>query len=174
MTQATPARPSPTQAAGPPAAFYQPTDYRPDDSVGYLMRRTLNLMASGVDSALHNSDLTHAQWLPLLKLHRGCGQTVAELARECAMDTGAMTRLLDRLEGKGLVRRQRCTRDRRVVQLALTDAGQAAAAQIPHALCAVQNACLSGFSADEWQQLRSLLARMLQNAHHLVNPSHDT
>ena len=48
---------------------------------------------------------TFPQWLPLYKLHMGEATTVAELARECQLDTGAMTRLLDRLEAKGLCRR---------------------------------------------------------------------
>ena len=51
---------------------------------------------------------------------QGLGNTAAELARIGCVDTGAMTRMLDRLEAKGLVRRSRCPKDGRVVQLELT------------------------------------------------------
>jgi DNA-binding MarR family transcriptional regulator len=94
----------------------------------------------------------------------GVAPTVAELARECQLDTGAMTRLLDRLEAKGLCRRIRSLSDRRVVNLELTDEGRAAAEAVPHFLARVQNDFLAGFSTDEWEQLKSYLRRILDNA----------
>jgi len=154
-----------TRTARSPAAqtFYTPDDYRPDESAAYLMRRILTLMAGEVDEALEPQDLTHAQWVPLLKLHMGLATTVAELARECQLDAGAMTRTLDRLEGKGLVERVRSSEDRRVVNLQLTREGRDAAKHIPKVLCKVQNAFLQGLSVEEWLQLKSLLQRILDN-----------
>lgn len=146
-----------------PAAFYKPGNYRPDESAAYLMRQILNLFMAEVDEALEPRDLTSAQWLPLLKLHMGHASTVAELARECKLDAGAMTRLLDRLEAKGLVARVRSSEDRRVVNLELTPDGKAAAKDIPAVLCDVQNAFLEGFSVAEWQQLKDLLRRIVAN-----------
>jgi DNA-binding MarR family transcriptional regulator len=58
-------------------------------------------------------------------LRRSRASTVAELARELNTDPGAMTRLLDRLECKGLCRRSRSTDDRRVVNIELTPEGEA-------------------------------------------------
>ncbi|HET8747049.1 MAG TPA: MarR family transcriptional regulator [Ramlibacter sp.] len=143
--------------------FYTPEDYRPDESAAYLMRRILTLMAGEVDEALEPQGLTHAQWVPLMKLHMGLASTVAELARECQLDGGAMTRTLDRLEAKGLVERVRSCEDRRVVNLQLTPEGREAAKQIPQVLCKVQNAFLEGLSVEEWLQLKSLLQRILDN-----------
>ncbi|MBL0391849.1 MarR family transcriptional regulator [Ramlibacter monticola] len=127
------------------------------------MRRILAMMAAQVDEALEPQGLTSAQWLPLLKLHMGQASTVAELARCCQLDTGAMTRLLDRLEAKALVARVRSSEDRRVVNIELTPEGLAAAKQIPAVLCKVQNAFLEGFSLEEWQLFKSLLQRILEN-----------
>lgn len=143
--------------------FYRPETYQPDESAAYLMRRILTLMAAQVDEALEASGLTHAQWMPLLKLHMGAPATVAEIARECQMDAGAMTRLLDRLEAKGLLSRVRSSEDRRVVNLELTKEGREAARHIPAVLCKVQNAFLQGFTVQEWQQLRGLLQRVHAN-----------
>jgi DNA-binding MarR family transcriptional regulator len=147
-----------------PAAFYKPAGYSPDESVGYLMRRILTLLSAEVEHGLGPAGLTNAQWVPLLKLHMGHASTVAELARECNLDAGAMTRLLDRLEAKGLVKRQRSSEDRRVVNLALTEEGAVAAGRIPAILCGAQNAHLAGFTQEEWQTLKGLLRRMLANA----------
>ena len=146
-----------------PAAFYFPESYDPDQSAAYLMRRILTCMAGEVDKVLEPQGLTSAQWVPLLKLHLGLASTVAELARECSLDGGAMTRLLDRLEAKGLLARVRSSQDRRVVNLELTAEGKLAAKQIPVALCEVQNDFLQGLSLEEWQQLKGMLRRVLDN-----------
>jgi DNA-binding MarR family transcriptional regulator len=150
--------------AGAAAPFYTPETYNPDESAAYLMRRILTCVAGRVDAGLEASGLTHAQWVPLLKLHHGQASTVAELARECTLDAGAMTRMLDRLEAKGLVTRVRSSQDRRVVNLELTDEGRVTASQIPAVLCKVQNEMLEGLDFAEWQQLKDLLRRILANA----------
>lgn len=144
--------------------FYRVEGYKPDDSVGYLMRRIIALLAQGVERELEPTGLTNAQWVPLLKLYMGRASTAAELARQCDLDAGSMTRLLDRLEAKQLCLRIRSSEDRRVVNLELTDAGRAAAKEIPGILCGVQNALLTGFSVEEWQNLKDYLRRMLDTA----------
>ena len=146
-----------------PADFYRPNQYTADESVGYLLRRLLNSMKLETDKRLEPYDLTNAQWEPLYKLHKGMASTVAELARELQTDPGATTRLLDRLEAKGLCKRVRSTEDRRVVNLELTPEGAAVAEHIPGALSEVMNHHLAGFSKTEWQALTSYLQRMLAN-----------
>lgn len=151
-----------TEAAS--TVFYRPEDYRPEESAAFMMKRILACMATEVDQALEPTGLTHAQWVPLLKLHLAQASTVAELARECSLDAGAMTRTLDRLEAKGLVTRVRSSQDRRVVNLELTPEGRAAAEKIPAVLCRVQNAMLQPLSIAEWHELKSLLQRVMANA----------
>jgi DNA-binding MarR family transcriptional regulator len=146
-----------------PAAFYRAGTYKPDESVGYLMKRVQQSLIAQIDQRLAEHGLTHAQWVPLFRLlHDEC-PTVASLARDLQTDPGAMTRSLDRLEAKGLVQRVRSTVDRRVVDLELTDAGRRLAKVVPPVLAEVLNAHLAGFSEAEWLQLRQLLRRMLDN-----------
>lgn len=148
----------------PPADFYRAEGYRADDSVGYLMKHLMALFVQSIDKELGPHGLTHVQWGPLFMMQQGRASNVAELARELETDPGAMTRLLDRLEAKGLCRRVRSVEDRRVVNLALTPAGVKAAAMVPEALSKVMNAHLAGFSRTEWQTLKGYLRRMLDNA----------
>lgn len=158
-------RPVRTRPEPPPeTAFYDPENYQPSESLAYLMRRIINVFAAAVDSELEPKGLTNAQWVPLFKLHMGGGSTVAELARGCQQDAGSMTRMLDRLEAKGLVRRVRSGEDRRVVNIELTDEGLSAAREIPAVLCGVQNAHMRGFTVEEWQLLKGMLRRILDNA----------
>ncbi len=154
----------PKACSVPPVEFYCAQSYAPEESVGYQMRRVLSLVAQEVERQLEPSDLTNAQWVPLLKLYMGKASTVAELARVCELDAGAMTRLLDRLEAKGLCRRVRSSDDRRVVNLELTPEGREAAKEIPLVLSRVQNAYLAGFSHEEWTTLKGFLTRILNTA----------
>lgn len=144
--------------------FYCPDAYDAGQSTGYLMRQILSSISHQVARELEPSGLTNAQWVPMLKLYLGSASTVAELARGCHLDAGSMTRLLDRLEAKGLCRRIRSSDDRRVVNLELTPEGRKAAEQIPAVLSRVQNAHLAGFSVEEWQTLKGYLHRMLDTA----------
>jgi DNA-binding MarR family transcriptional regulator len=105
--------------------------------------------------------LTDAQWRPLLKLSLDSEATATHLARSVGCDTGATTRMLDRLEDKGLLRRVRSTNDRRVQQLELTEEGKKAAAVVPFVIADVLNGCLVGLSRAEVDQLRDMLERVL-------------
>ena len=158
-----------TPLPGKLPAFYQAENYRAEESIGYMMRRILTAISQSVELQMSEpGSPTYPQWIPLHKLHMGNATTVAELARDCQLDTGAMTRLLDRLEAKGLCRRVRSQSDRRVVNIELTDEGRTAAEQVPHILSRVQNGYLAGFSAAEWEQLKSYLRRILDNAQALA------
>ena len=152
-------------------SFYAPGQYRPDQSVGFLMKRVMASILAQADARLAVYDLTHAQWLPLFKLAMKDCDTVAALSRELELDPGAMTRALDRLEAKGLVRRERSTEDRRVVHLVLTDEGRKVARKVPPVMAEVLNSHLKGFSDAEWQQLLGLLGRMVANGDAMREPA---
>ena len=161
---AEPAAPAAAPAAPqPPASFYSADNLRPETSVGLLIKRVMQSVLLQIDRRLVEHDLTHAQWLPLYRLARGGCDTMAALARDQSLDPGAMTRALDRLEAKGLLRRERSLQDRRVVKLELTDAGRAASQPVPAVLAEVLNAHLAGFSETEWLVLIDLLQRMVAN-----------
>jgi DNA-binding MarR family transcriptional regulator len=144
--------------------IYTAETYTPEKSVGYLIRRITALLGQELEHEFEPCGLTNAQWVPLLKLYWGHASTVAELARGCDLDAGSMTRLLDRLEAKQLLRRVRSSDDRRVVNLELTDAGRTVASGIPDVLCQIQNEHLVGFSQAEWETLVNLLTRILDTA----------
>ena len=143
--------------------FYDGRTYATDNSYGYLLRRLYASMQRHFEKRMQTLDLTAMQWGPLLLMAEGRGNTAAELARGMDIDTGAMTRMLDRLEAKGLLARARSASDRRVVRLELTTEGLKVAAQIPQLLAEVLNLHLQDFKADELQTLMGYLQRMLTN-----------
>ena len=99
-----------------------------------------------------------------MRLHTAGPCTVAELARWRQVDAGTMTRLLDRLEKKSLCKRVRSTEDRRVVQIEITPAGEAAIKQVPAVLAEVMNSHLAGFSKADWLTLKTYLRRIVETA----------
>jgi len=132
-------------------------------SVGHLMGRARASLLSGLDGELARFGLSGMQFAVLKSLGDGAARTAADLCRFMHYDTGAMTRILDRLEHKGLLRRERCREDRRVVFLRMTANGRA---QLPNYVAAateVLAAHLAGFSQAEVEQLKAYLGRMIDN-----------
>ena len=163
--QSTPARSRTAASArkSVSSSFYDGRTYATDNSYGYLLRRLYASMQRHCEKRMQPLDLTAMQWGPLLLMAEGRGNTAAELARGMDIDTGAMTRMLDRLEAKGLLARARSASDRRVVRLELTAEGLKVAGQIPHLLADVLNLHLRDFKADELHMLMGFLQRMLAN-----------
>ena len=158
-----PARARPASSHPGDPTFYRGDDFRAEESIGYLLRTLRIHMDRAIDDEMTPYDLTGVQWRPLLALHLGLGDTAAELARLGCVDTGAMTRMLDRLEAKGLVRRSPCPNDARVMRIALTAEGRRLCRLIPYALSRVLNSTLRGFTEAELRTLKSMVCRMLAN-----------
>ncbi len=150
-----------------PPSFYDGSRYQKTQSVGFLMKRALSVLVRNLEHEMQALDLTGTQWHPLIHVRNGCN-TVAGCAREMQIDAGAMTRMLDRIEAKGLLTRERSVTDRRVVNLTLTPKGVEVAAQIPHVLSEVLNEHLRGFSADEFALFLKLLQRFIDNGEALA------
>jgi DNA-binding MarR family transcriptional regulator len=87
--------------------------------------RTADLIRRTVGRVLEPHDITPQQY-NVLRILRGAGEQglpTLEIAERMIEQAPGVTRLLDRLEVKGLVRRQRCAQDRRQVLCWLTPAG---------------------------------------------------
>lgn len=143
---------------------YSAENYRVEESVVFLMRQIVTVVAAITDQRMAEHGLTDAQWKPLLMIEQGQCSTAAELARLACVDTGAVTRMVDRLEAKGLLQRTRSREDRRIVKLELTEDGAQAMEVVPHVLADMLNAALAGFTKSEVVQFKDMLRRMLANA----------
>ena len=137
----------------------------PDDEmvIGLLVSRARSALLTGLDSELEPFGLTGAQFAVLKNVADGTADTAADLCRTMHYDTGSMTRMLDRLEEKSVLRRERCTQDRRVVYLRLTDTGNELLPQLRTAAIHVLARHLAGFSPAEVDSLKQFLVRMIEN-----------
>ena len=143
---------------------YDRKTFQPREAIGALIGRTRKTMIQKMDAELAPLDVSAAQWIVVLLVGENVASSATGLCEMLAYDPGAMTRLLDRLEGKGIVRRVRSPEDRRTIQLELTDSGKALYPKIISAMVDVNNSLLQGFSHDEVSQLDGYLRRMLANA----------
>ncbi len=162
MKASTTSTPAPTPGEAP-RRFYDGSNYSSEQSVGYWIKQAYQTLQRNLDLRMQELDLTGMQWGPLWLISRCQADTVAACAREAGIDAGAMTRMLDRLEAKGLLQRTRSTQDRRVVHVHLTERGQEVAARIPHCLADVMNGQLRGFTDGEFRDLLGLLQRFVSN-----------
>jgi len=136
----------------------------PRQSVGRLIKQVDASLIRRIDQRMQPLELTAMQWEPMLLVHFGKADTVAALARESHVNCGAMTRMLDRLEEKQLLRRRRSDEDRRVVHLELTEKGRKVADEIMPLIREELNVHLRDFTPEEVATLVGLLERMLRNA----------
>ena len=135
--------------------------YCVEDSVGYLLARSRTKLAKSADVQLMQYDITHPQAGIVLMLSSGKYATAAELARELYIDSASMTRMIDRLQKRGLIVRMPRGDDRRVINVRLTDDGWALAKQLPKVYVGVLNQNFADFSPEEVATLKVLLRKLL-------------
>src|ERR1700691_1600029 len=150
--------------------IYDIDTYQPANCVGQLMYRVRAAHMNALDDVLAKDpelaplEISAAQYVVISVLAKSkCVDSAAQLCKDLSYDAGAMTRMVDRLEAKGLISRRRCPDDRRLVKLELTETGVAALPKLRECSVRVLNHFLRGFSHGEARQLEGFLVRMLQN-----------
>ncbi|RQH05019.1 MarR family winged helix-turn-helix transcriptional regulator [Paraburkholderia dinghuensis] len=134
------------------------------ESAGHLIARVKSSLSNLINQRTVNEfGVTSQQASVLLMVASGKCVLAAELAREYGIDASAVTRLVDRLEQRGLLERVRSSEDRRAVRLALTPEGQAIAACMPTIFTTVSDKLMNGLSSEETGFLKNMLRRVLAN-----------
>jgi len=134
-----------------------------DERLPGLVFQVAREMRTAIDRELAPLDITAQQASVLIRSWRRKEIGPNQMASLLGTDTAGMTRLLDRLEAKGLVARRRSQTDRRSIVIELTPAGEALVPKIGPAFDAVRARLLAGFADQESDRLRATLGRMLEN-----------
>ena len=140
---------------------YKPEGYRARTSIGYLIKRAQGLMSESLDVAFAQQDFTFMQWVVLMTVRDGLAVTATDICRDYRHDQGALTRVIDQLETRGLLERQRSAEDRRVVQLSLTDKGRETVESLIPLVVERLNTALDGFTVEEVSELTRLLWKLV-------------
>jgi DNA-binding MarR family transcriptional regulator len=142
---------------------YDAETFEPGRCVGPLINRVRLALLEALDHAFSPLNVTAAQYAILATLASGA-DSASQICRGISYDAGAMTRMIDRLEQRGLLQRVRVGDDRRTVKLELTEEGKTLYPKMRASAMAVVNDLLRGFTKAEAQQLEGFLKRMLENA----------
>lgn len=101
----------------------RPANLRLDDQLCFALYAATNTVVRAYRPLLAQIGLTYPQYLVMLVLWQDGELAVHEIAARLALPAHALSPLLDRLDGAGLIARRRGATDRRVVHVSLTDAG---------------------------------------------------
>jgi len=115
--------------------------------------------------ALEPFGITTAQFelLQVIERHGKSGAGCSELGRHLAAPGPDVTRMLDRLDGAGLVSRIRDVKDRRVVLTALTEKGDELLTNAGPAVERAERTVLEGLADSDRAQLALLLQGVRRN-----------
>ena len=141
-------------------AHFTPESFN-ESLLGMLISRADQLKNRLLDKHLVPHDVTAQQFKVLVIISRFCADTPAELCRSLSLDSGSMTRMLDRLEQKGLLIRTRSESDRRQVRLVLTESGQALSDLLPQVGAVAMNEMVGVLDDSELATLEKILTKIL-------------
>ena len=133
-------------------------------SLGLLFRQVRDAMWARMEAELaaNGHDLNFTQYITLKTLAHGpAGAT--ELARAAYLHPGAMTRLLDKLEARGILTRDADPSDRRALHIHLTPTGEAIWSDINECAQRVHAQATAGLDDAQQDELRRLLAQVRDN-----------
>jgi DNA-binding MarR family transcriptional regulator len=140
---------------------YTADKYRAKTSVGYLVKRANALVVEGLEPALAEQGFTFTQWVVMMHLRDGLAPNAKDLCVQLRHDSGAVTRILDQLEARALLVRERSLDDRREVKLRLTDAGHKMVESLIPTVVDKLNEVLGDFSSAEVAELTRLLNKFI-------------
>jgi DNA-binding MarR family transcriptional regulator len=140
--------------------YYDEANFEPCRSIGYLMKRAHKTAHGIIEHRFSDLDLSFSQWCALALIRGEIVDTSVALARDLGHNSGATTRLVDSLDNKGLIQRERDEGDRRVVRLSLTDEGKGAGSALTPRVIDFWNEVLEDFSREEIDQFAVTLTRL--------------
>jgi DNA-binding MarR family transcriptional regulator len=109
-------------------------------------------------------EVTAAQFAILKIVLKGSARSACDLCKCMDYDRGAMSRMIDRLEAKNLIRRVPLAHTRRTMALEVTAAGKAAFPKMEGCLDRVVGRLLRGVTKAQVRETEAVLKRMLANA----------
>ena len=147
---------------------YKARTYKAKSSVGYLVKRAYSLCVDAMEPLFEVHGFTFLQYQILTWLRDGIVVNPSDICAQYRHNSGALTRVIDQLEEKGFIERLRRDRDRRKVELQLTEAGRKVIESLIPLVVEQLNLALQDFSSEEVQDLTRLLMKFNTGLEHQV------
>lgn len=134
-----------------------------DESIGFIISRTHRKLSNYLTRKFKPYDITPEQWGVLNRLWDKDGISQKEISEITIKDQTTLTRILDKLEWKGLIERQTSPDDRRSFLIFLTEAGRSLKDKLVPIAGEALDEALQGLSEEEIKQLKVLLNKIFMN-----------
>src|SRR3984885_4557529 len=150
---------------------YEVSTYKAQLSIGYLVKRAHSLMLDIMEPVIEQRGFSFVQYVVMSALRDGIAMNPKVICMQFRHDSGALTRIIAPLAGRGLLERVRRDRDRRKVELQLTPAGREIIESIIPLVVDKLNEVLTDFSKTEVRELLRLLVKLNTTLQAHVDPS---
>lgn len=153
---------------------------KPDEGTfveGYLpalLAQASHLISGEFHRIVTGKGMTVSEWRVLASLAGGEEKSIGELARMSVMKQPTLTRVLDRMESRGLVRRIAHGSDRRITLVAITPTGSRQVADLIELANEHERRVLEPFGMARSQELKKTLRQMIELHEKLGEEAPDT
>lgn len=144
----------------------------PEQEVALNIARTSDRLGADFARLFKEHGISESQY-NALRILRGAGEALPclEVASRMITQLPDITRLVDRLEGSGLVERERTAEDRRVVLVRITKRGLKLLEELDEPVVALHREQLGHLTRDELTALNRLLVKARQPRRTTARPS---
>ena len=134
-----------------------------DDSLHYLIMANQMLVQKALLYKLKDTGLTIGQPKILDYLSRHNGSNQKEIARACFLGAGSLTTILNKMEEKGLIRRQILNGNRRSFHIFMTEEGKKKQQLVSEAFSEIERKAVEGISKEEMEGFLSVYQKIYAN-----------
>ena len=135
-----------------------------ESPLGSDLARLVRIWRALIDHRLKPLELTQTHWVTLHNIHQlPPDQSQIQLAKAIGIEQPSLVRTLDQLEEKGLISRQTCASDRRAKRIKLTEKAEPLISEMEAVINKTRAEILHGISAEELEQLITLIAKLEHN-----------
>jgi DNA-binding MarR family transcriptional regulator len=139
---------------------YHASTYQTQNSVGYHLKRAHSMMLDVLEKVFAERGFSYIQYILLASLRESRSVNPKDICSQFRHDSGALTRVIDQLAERGLVERVRRNRDRRKVELQLTEEGRHTVESLIPLVVEKLNLALADFSSDEVKEFLRLFVKL--------------
>lgn len=132
-------------------------------SMGYRIKLLSQLLGRKLQEQLEPFGLTSFHWVVLCCLWEEDGLATSSIGDKLQQVGGTLTGVLDRMEERGLIRRERDQNDRRIWRIWLTETGKSLQDVLPPIAIELREQAFRGISYSEREQLSTLLDQIIAN-----------
>lgn len=142
--------------------------------VGYRIKVLAQLTSRHFQYLLDPYDLTPFHWVVLNCLWETDGLAVSVIGEQLQQVGGTMTGVIDRMEERGLIRRERDKEDRRIWRIWLTDKGRKLGKELPPIMSKARDRFIAGVPESDYETFITVLEKLIANVRQMIAQSEES